>query len=443
MDDILSRQLPNSAEAEQAIIGCLLMNPSSVPMAIEALNSDDFFQPINRRIFETIHSMFTNSQPIDAVTLLEKINFDDYADKEMNKLYILQVMEITPSSANLPEYIEIIRDKAMLRSIIESMSEITDMAFNSTESASDISEIAEQKVYSIRHGREIKGLTHIKKIIAELYETLDELAQSDDSIPGIETGFTDLDQFITGLNKSDLILVAARPGMGKTSFALNVALNAAKRSDKNVAVFQLEMSKSQLASRFLSNEALIDSRKLKTGDLDDDDWGKIARASSVLAKSKIYIDDNPSITVAEIKAKCRRMGDELGLIIIDYLQLMHSGKRSDNRVNEVSEISRSLKIMAKELNVPVVCLSQLSRASELRSDKRPMLSDLRESGAIEQDADIVIFLYRDDYYNPETDEKNVAEVIVSKNRHGSVGTIKLQWIGEYTIFSNQDRIHSQ
>ncbi|MFI3114620.1 MAG: replicative DNA helicase [Clostridia bacterium] len=442
MDDILSRQLPHSLEAEQAVLGSLLMNPASVPVAIEALNSDDFFLPLNKQIFETIHSMFTNSQAIDAVTLLDKINFGDYAENDANRLYILQIMEITPSSANVNEYIQIIRDKSMLRSIIDAMSEITHLAFSSQDSASDISEMAEQKVYAIRHGREIKGLTHIKKIISELYETLDELAQNESSIPGIETGFTALDTFITGLNKSDLVLVAARPGMGKTSFALNLALNAAKKSDKSIVVFQLEMSKSQLASRFLANEALVDSRKLKTGDLDDDDWGKIARASSVLAKSKIYIDDNPSITVAEIKAKCRRMGEDLGLIVIDYLQLMHSGKRSDNRVTEVSEISRSLKIMAKELNVPVVCLSQLSRASELRADKRPMLSDLRESGAIEQDADIVIFLYRDDYYNPETEEKNVAEVIISKNRHGSVGTIKLQWIGEYTIFSNQDTIHS-
>ncbi|MFI3226379.1 MAG: replicative DNA helicase [Clostridia bacterium] len=442
MDDLLSRQIPHSIEAEQAVIGSLLIDPSTVPRAIEGLNADDFFMPINKKIFETMYSMFTNSQKIDPITVLNELPFSDDTEKMTNRTYILQIMDITPTSANLQEYMEIVRDKAMLRQIIDTMNEVNEMAYNSLDRASDVAESAEQKIYAIRHGREIKGLTHIKNIISDLYEKLDELAASEGSIPGIPTGFTDLDHFITGLNKSDLVLVAARPGMGKTSFALNVALNAAKKSKKSVAVFQLEMSKDQLASRFLSNEALIDSRKLKTGDLDDDDWGKIARASSVLAKTQIFIDDNPSITVAEIKAKCRRMGDDLGLIVIDYLQLMQSGKRSDNRVTEVSEISRSLKIMAKELDVPVVCLSQLSRASEQRSDKRPMLSDLRESGAIEQDADIVMFLYRDDYYNPETDERNVAEVIISKNRHGSTGTIKLQWIGEYTIFSNQDRIHS-
>ena len=270
----------------------------------------------------------------------------------------------------------------------------------------------------------------------------------------MSTGFHALDTALTGLNKSDLILIAARPGMGKTAFALNVALNAAKASVKDkergdkkgtgVCVFQLEMGKEQLASRFLSSQALIESQKLKTGNLDEDDWVKIARASGVLAGLNIYVDDNPAITVAEIKAKCRRLGDELGLIVIDYLQLMHvGGRHMDNRVQEVAEISRSLKIMAKELNVPVVCLSQLSRASEQRSDKRPMLSDLRESGAIEQDADIVMFIYRDDYYDDESENKNIAEIIIAKNRHGATGTIELQWVGQYTTFSNPDRIHEE
>ena len=439
MDDILSRQIPNSKEAEQAVLGSMLIDPSSVPLAIERLTSLDFYTEINREIFETIYSMFTNSKKIDAITVLDSLKTEDTNIKS----YILQIMDITPTSANISEYINIIRDKSMLRDILTTVNDVNSLIYEDFSSASEVCEAAEQKIYSIRNGREIKGLTHIKNIITDLYEKLDELSLNKDGLPGIPTGFNELDQFITGLNKSDLVLVAARPGMGKTSFALNVALNAAKKSKKDIAVFQLEMSKDQLASRFLSNEALIDSRKLKTGDLDEADWVKIARASSELAKTKIYIDDNPTITVAEIKAKCRRLGDDLGLIVIDYLQLMQTGKKSDNRVNEVSEISRSLKIMAKELNVPVVCLSQLSRAAEQRADKRPMLSDLRESGAIEQDADIVMFLYRDDYYNPETEDKNVAEVIISKNRHGSTGTIKLQWIGQYTIFSNRDLVHKQ
>ena len=309
--------------------------------------------------------------------------------------------------------------------------------------ASEIAELAEQKIYQVRQGREIKGLSHIKSVIMDLYAQLDERSRSNSDIPGLTTGFRELDQALTGLNKSDLILVAARPGMGKTAFALNIALGAAKASETDVVVFQLEMSKYQLASRFLASEALLDSHKLKTGNLGQEDWVKIARATSVLAKTHIYVDDNPSITVAEIKAKCRRLGENLGLIVIDYIQLMQSGgKRSENRVQEVAEISRSLKIMAKELNVPVVCLSQLSRAAEQRADKRPMLSDLRESGAIEQDADIVMFIYRDDYYDAESESKNVAEIIIAKNRHGATATVELQWIGQYTTFSSRDRIHT-
>ncbi len=441
MDELLARQMPNSIEAEQAVIGSMLIDPVCVPEVIELLKPQDFYAEENARIFETIFSMFTNSAKIDAVTVLNELKLLGYYDESGGRAYLIQLMDITPTAANVREYVSIVRDKSMLRSVASVCAEISNLAFEGAGAASDIAEIAEQKIYSVRHGREIKGLTHIKNIIIDLYANLDELARDGGKLPGIPTGFTDLDFMLTGLNKSDLILVAARPGMGKTSFAMNLALGAAKKTDKNIAVFQLEMSKDQLASRFLSNEALIDSRKLKTGELTEDDWIKIARASNVLSKTKIFIDDNPAITVAEIKAKCRRMGDDLGLIVIDYLQLMQSGKKSDNRVQEVSEISRSLKIMAKELNVPVVCLSQLSRASEQRADKRPMLSDLRESGAIEQDADIVLFLYRDDYYNEDSEEKNVAEVIIAKNRHGSTGTAKLQWIGQFTTFANQEKNH--
>ena len=429
-DELLMRQVPQDLTAEQSLLGAMLVDPNCIPEVIEQVRADDFYAEENKRIFETIYSMFNGAQRIDPVTVLDMLTRMGYYDEAGGRAYLFQLMEVTPGARNVNEYVRIVRE------------------------ASGIAELAEQRIYSIRQGREIKGLSRLSEVIADLYTELDERARSDSEIPGMSTGFHALDTALTGLNKSDLILIAARPGMGKTAFALNVALNAAKASVKNkergdkkgtgVCVFQLEMGKEQLASRFLSSEALIESQKLKTGNLDGDDWVKIARASGVLAGLNIYVDDNPAITVAEIKAKCRRLGDELGLIVIDYLQLMHvGGRHMDNRVQEVAEISRSLKIMAKELNVPVVCLSQLSRASEQRSDKRPMLSDLRESGAIEQDADIVMFIYRDDYYDDESENKNIAEIIIAKNRHGATGTIELQWVGQYTTFSNPDRIHEE
>ncbi len=441
MDELLSRQMPQSTEAEQAVIGSMLIDPECVPTVIEQLRPEDFYIEENRRIFETIYSMFNNAMRIDAVTVLDQLKSAGFYDEAGGRAYLMQLMELTPTSAGVKEYASIVRDKSMLRAIAIAGAEIERLALSEEGSASEIAELAEQKIYNVRQGREIKGLSHIKSVIMDLYDQLDERSRSDSDISGISTGFKDLDYALTGLNKSDLILVAARPGMGKTAFALNIALNAAKSCKKDVVVFQLEMSKDQLASRFLASEALIESQKLKTGNLGEDDWIKIARATNALAKTKIYVDDNPAITVAEIKAKCRRLGDELGLIVIDYLQLMQSGKRNDNRTQEVAEISRGLKIMAKELNVPVVCLSQLSRAAEQRADKKPMLSDLRESGAIEQDADIVMFIYRDDYYNDESEHKNVAEIIIAKNRHGATGSVYLQWIGQYTTFSSQDRIH--
>lgn len=441
MDELLSRQMPQSTEAEQAVIGSMLIDPECVPTVIEQLRPEDFYIEENRRIFETIYSMFNHAMRIDAVTVLDQLKSAGFYDEAGGRAYLMQLMELTPTSAGVREYASIVRDKSMLRAIATAGAEIERLALSEEGSASELAELAEQKIYNVRQGREIKGLSHIKSVIMELYEQLDERSRSDSDISGISTGFKDLDYALTGLNKSDLILVAARPGMGKTAFALNIALNAAKACKKDVVVFQLEMSKDQLASRFLASEALIESQKLKTGNLGEDDWIKIARATNALAKTRIYVDDNPAITVAEIKAKCRRLGDGLGLIVIDYLQLMQSGKRNDNRTQEVAEISRSLKIMAKELNVPVVCLSQLSRAAEQRADKKPMLSDLRESGAIEQDADIVMFIYRDDYYNDESEHKNVAEIIIAKNRHGATGSVYLQWIGQYTTFSSQDRIH--
>ena len=443
-DELLTRQLPQSIEAEQAVIGAMLIDPSCVPVVIEQLRAADFYAEENRTIFETIYGMFNSAKKIDPVTVLDELKAQGDYDEAGGRAYLMQLMEVTPTAANVREYAAIVRDKSMLRAIAGAASEIEKMVYEGGGGANEIAELAEQRIYSVRQGREIKGLTHIKDVIMDLYAQLDERAHSDSDIPGLSTGFPDLDRALTGLNKSDLILVAARPGMGKTAFALNIALNAAKASGKAVAVFQLEMSKDQLASRFLSSEALLEAQKLKTGNLTPDDWVKIARATNVLARTQIYIDDNPAITVAEIKAKCRRLGEQLGLIVIDYIQLMTmGGRRNDNRVQEVAEISRAMKIMAKELNVPVVCLSQLSRAAEQRADKRPMLSDLRESGAIEQDADIVMFIYRDDYYDDESEDKNVAEIIIAKNRHGATNTINLQWMGQYTTFRSADRIHRE
>ncbi len=443
MDELLVRQLPMSTEAEQAVIGSMMVDPNCIAEVIELLHSDDFYAEENRRIYETIYTMFNEAARIDPVTVLDRLKQAGLYDDAGGRAYLMQLMDVTPTAANVREYASIVRDKSLLRTIAQTAAEIQATALAGEGDAGYIAELAEQRIYNIRHGREVKGLTPLKSALLDLYAMLDERSKSESDIPGISTGFHELDRQLTGLNKSDLILVAARPGMGKTAFALNLALNGAKASNKDVVVFQLEMSRDQLASRFLSSEALIDSQKLKTGNLDQDDWMKIARASNTLSKLRIYVDDNPAITVAEIKAKCRRLGDGLGMVVIDYIQLMQSGgRRNENRVQEVAEISRGLKIMAKELNVPVVCLSQLSRAAENRADKRPMLSDLRESGAIEQDADIVMFIYRDDYYDAESEDKNVAEIIIAKNRHGSTGTTNLQWVGQYTTFSNPDRIHS-
>ena len=386
--------------------------------------------------------MFTAGQKIDPVTVLDEMKALGYKDKA-DRSYFLQLIDVTPTSSNVVEYARIVREKRMLRELQQVCNEIFELTRNEQESAGAIAELAEQKIYAIRQGREISGLRHIKSVIKDVYDQLDELAAHPGKLPGIPTGFSELDNALGGLNKSDLILIAARPGMGKTSFALNLVLAAAQKSGKDVAIFQLEMSDMQLTTRMISSEALVDSHKLRMGTLDDDDWDKIAHASAILSKTNIYIEDSSAITVSEIKAKCRRLGSRLGLVVIDYLQLMQGSKSSENRVQQISEISRSMKVMARELNVPVVCLSQLSRGPEQRPNKRPMLSDLRESGAIEQDADIVIFLYRDDYYNDSDENHNLAECIIAKNRHGETRTVELQWLPEYTTFSSIDRRHSE
>ena len=441
MDDLYSRQTPYSVEAEQAVLGSVLIDPKSAPRVIELLTADDFYIETNRLIFETSSHMFTAAKIIDPVTVLDEMKALGYKE-QANRDYFLQLIETTPSAANVEEYAAIVRGKSMLRELQAAAGEILELTRSEQDDPQDIAELAEQKIYAIRQGREISGLTSIKAAIRLVYDHLDEMAAHPGKLPGVPTGFRELDNYIGGLSKSELILMAARPGMGKTSIALNMALAAAKSEDKIVAIFQLEMSAQQLAMRLMSSEALVDNKKIKMGTLSDDDWRRLAGASSRLSDMNIVIDDNSNITVPEMKAKCRRLGDRLGLVIIDYLQLMRGSRRTENRVQEVGEISRSLKIMAKELNVPVLCLSQLSRGPESRTDKRPMLSDLRESGSIEQDADVVMFIYRDDYYDQDSENKNVAEIIVAKNRHGETGSVNLQWMGQFTTFSSQERIHT-
>ena len=445
MDDILNRQMPQSLEAEQSVLGAILIDSHCIGDVIGILRPEDFYLQQNRDLYETIYTMFNFSEPIDPVTVIDKLKERGLYDETQTANYLAQLMEITPTSANIKQYAAIVHDKAVLRSLAQAASDITETVYEGVGTTAEILESAEKKIFALRRGNAQDSMERIGPIMVKVFAHLTELYESDSTIPGLSTGLMDLDTKITGLNKSDLMILAARPAMGKSSLALNIALNVAKKNPtRTVAFFSLEMSKEQLATRLMSNESFVDLSKLITGQLKDDDWTKLTLASSALAQTDIRIDDNPSITVAEMNAKCRRL-DNLALVIIDYLQLMTSaGNRSnsgENRQQVVSDISRSLKIMAKELNVPVLCLSQLSRANESRTDKRPMMSDLRESGAIEQDADEVLFIYRDDYYNKASQEPNVAEIIVAKNRHGETGTVKLQWLPQFTTFADREWKH--
>jgi len=437
IEDLLLRQTPHSLEGEQAVLGSVLIDPDCVKEVVDKLRPEDFYLRQNREIFETICSMFTYAKPIDGITVAEEMQKNGTYDENTTRAYLAQLIEITPTAANVLEYASIVRDKALLRAVAQAASEITAMVQEGGGEAAETLEAAEQRIFAIRRGQGAQGMTPVRQVLPDVLDRLSEMSESDSGMPGLSTGLSMLDTKITGLNKSDLILLAARPGMGKTSMALNMALNVAKGTDRSVAVFSLEMSKEQLVLRLLSSEALVESNKLRTGSLRETDWERIADAATVLNRVDIRIDDNPLLSVADMNAKCRRL-DNLGLVVIDYLQLMTSAggksKGGENRQQVVSDISRTLKIMAKELDVPVICLSQLSRANEKRDDKRPMLSDLRESGAIEQDADIVLFLYRDDYYNEDSEKRNIAECIVAKNRHGETGKVELKWVPEYTMF---------
>ncbi len=443
-EELLKRQVPQSLEAEQAVLGSILIDSRCITEVVGLIKPEDFYLEQNREIFETIYTMFNFSQTIDPVTVLDKMKELGYYHDNSRK-YILDLMEITPTAANVVRYANIVREKSMLRGLGQAASDIHEMVQEEVGTASEMLESAEKKIYALRKGEHGDSLEHVGTVLHRVFDTLTELSQSDSPIPGLSTGLRDLDTKINGLNKSDLLLVAARPAMGKSTFSLNIGLNVAKKFNKTVAIFNLEMSREQLVMRLMACESFVELGKLVTGKLNEDEWGKLCMASASLSQTDLRVDDNPSVTVAEMNAKLRRL-DNLGLVIIDYLQLMNGsgyGKSSENRVQVVGEISRSLKIMAKELNVPVICLSQLSRAVESRTDKRPIMSDLRESGAIEQDADIIMFLYRDEYYNPNSEDKGVAECIVAKNRHGETGTVKLQWIPQFQAFADREWKHAE
>ena len=436
-DELLLRQAPHSPQAEQAVLGSMLIDPDCIKDVMDKLQPEDFYLRANRDIFETIYHMFIYSRPIDGVTVAGEMEKNGvYSDNTRD--YLVQLMDVTPTSANVMEYVQIVLDKSLMRQVAAAAGSISAMVQEGSGAAGDMLEAAEQKVYAIRRGRSAQNMVTVGMVLQDVMAHLAELtASGGKTLPGLSTGLSAVDAKINGLNKSDLLLLAARPGMGKTSMALNVALSAARESGKTVAIFSLEMSREQLVTRLIAAEGLVENTRLTTGNLRESDWQRIAEAASELSRMDIRIDDNPLLTAADMNAKCRRL-DNLGLVVIDYLQLMTSaggkGYSGENRQQAVSDISRMLKIMAKELQVPVLCLSQLSRANEKRDDKRPMLSDLRESGAIEQDADIVLFLYRDDYYNSDSEKRNVAECIVAKNRHGETGKVELRWMPEYTAF---------
>lgn len=436
--DLVERQLPYSQEAEQSVIGSVLTNIQSVAASAEIIRPDDFFLEHNREIYQVVMDLFNENTPVDIVTVSDRLRREDKLDAVGGIQYLSTIAANVPTTRNIIYYSKIIKEKSVLRQLVGASRAISEMAFSGSDRTERILEQAEQLVFDVASSKESQDIIPVNSILKESYMEMVEHAQNKGSLTGIPTGFDELDRRTAGLQNSDLILIAGRPGMGKSSFAVNIAEHAAIDENIPVAIFNLEMSKSQLVNRILCSQALVESEKVRSGNLSGEDWAQIGEVVDKVAMAPLYIDDTPSITVSEIRAKCRRLKQtkNLGLIVIDYLQLMQSAGRTDNRQQEISEISRSLKILAKELDIPVITLSQLSRASESRSDKRPMLSDLRESGAIEQDADIVMFLYRDEYYNADSEDKNLAECIIAKYRAGETGTFKLGWQGKYTKFLN-------
>ena len=439
----LGKVPPHDVEAEQAVLGSMLTDKDAVISAIEVLKEDDFYRTDNKIIYEAITNLYNRAEPIDIITVKAELESLGKFEQIGGLEYLASLPDKVPTTANAIKYVKIVEEKSTLRNLIKTANEIIELGYDPTEDVSDIMEGAEKKIFNIMQNNDKKGYTPIKDILVESFTQLEELYNRKQHITGVPSGFAELDYKTAGFHGSDLVLIAARPAMGKSAFALNIATNAAVRANVPVVIFSLEMSKEQMVNRILCSEAMVDSNKVRTGKLEEDDWVKLAGAIGPLSEADIYIDDTPGISITEIRAKCRKLKLEknIGLVIIDYLQLVQgsNNRKNGSREQEISEISRSLKILAKEIGVPVIALSQLSRAVEQRPDHRPMLSDLRESGAIEQDADIVMFLYRDDYYNKDSEKKDIAEVIIAKHRGGSTGTIELLWLGSYTKFVNLEK----
>ena len=420
----------------------MLTDKDAISSALEVLKPEDFYREDNKLIFEAILNLYNRAQPVDIITLKTELQSMKQLESVGGLEYIAQLPDRVPTTANVEQYIKIVEEKSALRALIKTANDLITLGYDQTQEVEDILDTAEKRIFDVIQNRNQKGYSAIKNILVDSFTELEKLYNQKQHITGTPTGFADLDYITAGLHPSDLVIVAARPAMGKSAFALNIATNAAIRANAGVAIFSLEMSKEQMTNRILCSEAMVDSNKVRTGKIEDEDWTKLAEASGALSTSQIFIDDTPGISVMEIRAKCRKLKLEknIGLVVIDYIQLVQgSNKKNSSREQEISEISRSLKILAKEIGVPVIALSQLSRSVEQRPDHRPMLSDLRESGAIEQDADIVMFLYRDDYYNEDSEKKNIAEVILAKHRAGSTGTVELAWLGSYTKFANLDK----
>jgi len=439
------RSMPHSIEAEQSVIGSMLVDKTSIAEAMEVLKPEDFYKDAHKVIFNCILELYQKDIGVDIITLTENLKSKDLLDSAGGITYISELGGSVFSTANIQSYIKIVKDKAILRKLIRSSNKIIEQSYNNQDDVLSTIDLAEKEIFNISNNTSTSDFEAMSTVLERGFLEIERLFNNKGQTTGVPSGFRELDAKTSGFQKGDMVLIAARPSMGKTTFALNIAENAALRSGKSVAVFSLEMSKEQLAYKLLCSQAHVDMLKLRTGNLDDKDWENIAKASGPLAAAKIFIDDTAGITVMEMRSKCRRLKIEHGidLIMIDYLQLMSGGKGSESRQQEVSEISRSIKALAKEMECPVIALSQLSRAPEQRTDHRPMLSDLRESGSIEQDADLVMFLYRDEYYDKETEEKNVGECIIAKQRNGPTGTVKLAWLGQFSKFGNLDVIHQE
>ena len=438
---LIKRVLPHSVEAEQSVIGSMIMDRDAIMTASEVITSEDFYQSQYGVLFDAMLELYNEGKPVDLVTLQERLREKDVPPEISSLEFVRDLLDAVPTSANVRHYATIVQEKSMLRKLIKVNEDIANTCYLAREKTEDILEETEKKIFDLLQYRSTGDFVPIKQVVLNALDKIEKASKNKGTVTGIPTGFIDLDYKTSGFQPSDLILIAARPSMGKTAFVLNVAQHMAFKEGKTVAIFSLEMSKEQLVNRLFSLESKVDSQALRTGNLTDEDWAKLIEGAAVVGKSNLIIGDTPGISIAELRSKCRKfkLEHDLGIIIIDYLQLMSGGKHSESRQQEISEISRSLKAVARELNVPVVALSQLSRAVEQRPDHRPMLSDLRESGAIEQDADVVMFLYRDDYYNKDTDKKNIAEVIIAKQRNGPIGTVELVWLPNYTKFANMKK----